>query len=83
MGKKSKKKSNPAPGKKGSVSGLASEFDQLQVQVPSSTASCWICLDSEPDDDGRPLVRDCACRGDSGWAHLSCLVDYAESKSNE
>ena len=28
-----------------------------------------------------PLVRDCSCRGDSGFAHLSCLTTYAEQKS--
>jgi hypothetical protein len=26
-----------------------------------------------------PLVRDCSCRGSSGFAHLSCIVRYAES----
>jgi hypothetical protein len=31
-----------------------------------------------------PLVRDCSCRGDSaGFAHLSCLVSYAEQKSKQ
>jgi hypothetical protein len=29
-----------------------------------------------------PLVRDCSCRGDSaGFAHLDCLIKYAEQKS--
>ncbi|KAL7442046.1 hypothetical protein ACHAXM_011273 [Skeletonema potamos] len=26
-----------------------------------------------------PLVRNCSCRGSSGFAHLSCIVRYAES----
>ncbi|KAL7547715.1 hypothetical protein ACHAWF_010993, partial [Thalassiosira exigua] len=43
--------------------------------------SCWICLDEGPDVSGRGLVRDCSCRGQSGHAHLSCLVAYAERMS--
>jgi hypothetical protein len=26
-----------------------------------------------------PLVRNCSCRGSSGFAHLSCIIRYAES----
>ena len=54
---------------------------------PSCTApegaSCWLCLEEGPDDSGAPLVRDCSCRGHSGYAHLPCLIKYAESKSRE
>ncbi|KAL3788436.1 hypothetical protein ACHAWO_007391, partial [Cyclotella atomus] len=47
-------------------------------------ASCWICLDDEADQFCKPLVRDCSCRGDdAGFAHLSCLVEYARRKSSE
>lgn len=47
-------------------------------------APCWICLEDGPDDDGQPLVRDCACRGEtSAGYHVSCLVDYAKVKTNE
>ena len=49
-----------------------------------SGAACWICLDQEPDDEGKPLVRDCACRGnDAGYAHLSCIINYATKKCDE
>eukprot|EP00985_Skeletonema_marinoi_P023698 scaffold15916_cov67-Skeletonema_marinoi.AAC.2 len=41
--------------------------------------SCWLCLEEGPDEGGAPLVRDCSCRGSSGFAHLSCIVKYAES----
>ena len=44
-------------------------------------ASCFICLEEGSDESGNPLVRDCSCRGDAGFAHLSCLVKYAERKS--
>ena len=43
--------------------------------------SCWVCLDVQ----GRPtrsrrleLVRACACRGSSGWAHMGCLISVAK-----
>ena len=45
--------------------------------------SCWICLCDGPDDNGQIPRRDCSCRGtDSGYAHLSCLVEYAKQKTN-
>jgi len=41
-------------------------------------------LDGGDDDAGQPLRRDCACRGtDAGFFHLSCLTDYAETKSKQ
>ena len=44
--------------------------------------SIYFCLGEEADDEGKPLVRDCSCRGDSsGFAHFSCLTKYAEQKS--
>lgn len=45
---------------------------------------CWICTDNGPDELGKPLQRDCSCRGsDAGYAHLSCLVEYAKHKTKE
>ena len=45
-------------------------------------AACWICLEEGPDDSGQGIVRECSCRGDTaGFAHLSCLVQFARSKS--
>ena len=56
-------------------------------EPPSCTtpdgAACWLCLEEGPDDTGAPLVRDCSCRGYSGFAHLPCLIKYAESKSRD
>ena len=50
----------------------------------SDVASCYICLDEGPDEAGKPLVRDCSCRGDTaGFAHLSCIIEYAEQKSKQ
>lgn len=45
-------------------------------------AACYLCLGDEADEEAMPLVRDCSCRGDSaGFAHLDCLIKYAEQKS--
>ena len=52
------------------------------TMVPDG-ASCYICLDEGPDEAGKPLVRDCSCRGEAGFAHLSCIVKFAEQKSQQ
>ena len=46
-------------------------------------ATCYFCLEERAaDEGGKPLVRDCSCRGDNaGFAHLSCITKYAEQKS--
>ena len=44
--------------------------------MPSSAEAecvCTICLDSDPP----PIQSGCACRSDSGLAHLECLVEKA------
>lgn len=46
-------------------------------------AACYFCLGEEADDEGKPLVRDCSCRGNAGVAHLSCLTMYAEQRSQK
>jgi hypothetical protein len=48
-------------------------------------AVCYLCLGGGADDeDGQPLRRDCACRGtDAGFVHLSCLTEFAETKSKQ
>jgi len=58
-------------------------------------ASCWICMDEtlppfevkeangEPTKGGHPLVRDCSCRGTSGFAHFFCLAQYAVKKVSD
>ena len=41
-------------------------------------AVCYLCLDVGLE----PLRRDCECRGtDAGFVHLSCLTNYAATKS--
>jgi len=47
-------------------------------------AACYFCLGEEEDEEGKPLVRNCSCRGDSaGFAHLSCLTKYSEQKCKQ
>lgn len=41
---------------------------------------CWICFDDEQTKDNF-IVRDCGCRGASGYVHLECLAKFAVSKS--
>jgi hypothetical protein len=41
--------------------------------------ACFICLESDPP----PVRSGCACRSDSGRAHLACLIKYAVTKHAE
>ena len=53
------------------------------MAVPDG-ASCYICLDEGPNEEGKPLVRNCSCHGDTaGFTHLSCIVEYAKQKSKQ
>jgi hypothetical protein len=62
-------------------------FKQLstdELRLPSTMGSCWICLDDRAGQHGKPPVRDCSCKGDNaGFAHVSCIVEYARRKSIE
>ncbi len=56
----------------------------IPMNIHSGTAVCWICLEEGADEKGKPIVRDCACRGnDAGFAHTSCIIKYAETKCEE
>ena len=50
---------------------------------PPPTASCYICLEDGADSNNQPLLRNCACRGDAGWAHVACLAEFAATKITE
>mmetsp|Transcript_24833 Transcript_24833/g.49651 ORF Transcript_24833/g.49651 Transcript_24833/m.49651 type:complete len:387 (+) Transcript_24833:115-1275(+) len=49
----------------------------------SDCPSCWLCLEEGSDTSGKPLIRNCSCRGTSGYAHISCIVHYAEHKGRQ
>ena len=52
----------------------ARAVDDLPSSDPPASAVCYLCLSSGDE----PLVRNCACRGsDAGFAHATCLIDYA------
>jgi hypothetical protein len=70
----------PAPGAKAEAKADA-ENAPRSANADGNAPSCWICLEEGPDETGAPLVRDCSCRGSAGFAHLSCLVKYAETQS--
>ena len=83
MGKKSRTPKNKTKPKKSPlvVSIVAADVSN---NIPPPEAACWICLCEDPDDQEKPIVRDCSCRGNNaGFAHLSCLVNYAKMKSAE
>ena len=63
---------------------LSKRSDAAHRLAIPATAACWICLDGEEDgeSDG-PLVRNCGCRGDSGYFHIKCIARYAETKEDE
>lgn len=44
---------------------------------------CWICLEEDTDNHGLPVTRNCACRGNSGWAHISCLATFAKVQTEK
>lgn len=87
MGKKSKRKSKikPVVGRLATASASAPistaldkpPADKPRYAAPPPGASCWICLEEGSDETGQ-LVRDCSCRGSAGFAHLACIVKYAE-----
>jgi hypothetical protein len=66
----------------GTLRNVPPKTDNNMMAVPDG-ASCYICLDEGCDDEGKPLVRDCSCRGSTGFAHLSCIVEYAKQKSQQ
>ena len=43
---------------------------------PDDNNACWICLNGAGEKRS-PLLRDCACHGSSGFAHLKCLTRSA------
>jgi hypothetical protein len=48
----------------------------LQTEMAADGGACIICLDTSPP----PIQFGCACRGDSGLAHIACLVQAAASQ---
>ena len=53
-----------------------------KTSINDDTSPCWICLDEEPNEGGPPR-RDCSCRGNAGFVHMSCITKYAEKKIKE
>ncbi len=48
----------------------------LARKMTADGGACIICLDTSPP----PIQSGCACRGDSGLAHIACLVRAAASQ---
>ena len=45
--------------------------------------TCYICTKSVHRITGEGLVRGCACQGNQGWVHVSCLVRRDEIMMDE
>eukprot|EP00985_Skeletonema_marinoi_P029428 scaffold27830_cov157-Skeletonema_marinoi.AAC.2 len=57
------------------------EYARKKLASFPDEVSCWICLEEKDlSSTSRPLLRDCCCRGGSGWAHYKCLEQYATDK---
>ena len=57
--------------------------EALAVAVEASAAdakgqTCYICLEAVHPRTGEGLVRGCACQGNQGFAHVSCLAEQAK-----
>ena len=53
----------------------------LASSEDDGVAVCYLCLDTGAHE---PLRRDCSCRGtDAGFVHLSCLAEFAATKSKQ
>ena len=66
----------------GITKALSTRLHHNTMAILPDGAACYFCLgEDEGAEEGLSLVRDCSCRGDSaGFAHLNCLVTYAEQK---
>ena len=62
---------------------MSSGICYKQPEPAPPTASCYICLENSTDSNNQLLLRNCACRGDAGWAHVACLAEFAASKVTE
>ncbi len=47
--------------------------------MPSESTECFICLDS---DNEAPIHLGCACRSDSGVAHVACMARLARARGS-
>mmetsp|Transcript_3832 Transcript_3832/g.8451 ORF Transcript_3832/g.8451 Transcript_3832/m.8451 type:complete len:607 (-) Transcript_3832:185-2005(-) len=61
---------------------VVSSDDLDPIKAPDGS-TCWICLEGLEDGNDEPLRRNCACRGNSQFAHLSCLVECFTSRSED
>ena len=49
---------------------------KFMIRKNSGDGACIVCLEASP----APIQSGCACRGDSGLAHIDCLVRVAASQ---
>jgi len=54
----------------------AIELSDLTHTNLEADAHCWVCLETD-GENGRRLLRGCACRGSGGYAHPECVAIWA------
>ena len=59
-----------------------SKSSSISCKRDEDERTCWICLDEEGPEEGEPLLRDCACRGNAGFVHVACATKNAKTKSD-
>ena len=64
---------------------VATAVSATAEQRNAAGQTCYICLEGfeRRHDENEGVVRGCACRGTSGFVHLSCLVRGAETAVQE
>ena len=64
---------------------VAAAVEKTAEQRDAAGQTCYICLEGfeRRHDENEGVVRGCACRGTSGFVHLSCLVRSAETAVQE
>ncbi len=69
--------------KRAPIDFIDEEYAWEKLESYPENVSCWICLEEkndcleekkkDPSSTSRPLLRECCCRGSSGWVHYKCL----------
>ena len=58
--------------------------EEVSVEPKNDSLCCVFCQSEDPDEYGQPVRNEvCACRGDAGCFHLSCLAKFAKTKTRE
>jgi hypothetical protein len=60
----------------GNAHKAAAHFKRARLRFGGDGPACFVCLDSDPP----PIQSGCACRSDTGLAHVDCLAESAAAQ---